>query len=214
MGETTELNLDETIKALKGCIDQISYAFSADLMRIRHLGSLDPQGEKYCHVTTRMEIGDCIDRIVGDLYDLHEALCDGLVACYKSGRAAEELSAVAAQASLQKIEALRRKNYDLQSRIGRLEAHIERRVTEHNPSLPEVREKVLGLTGGQCAYCGTPLNRREDDGPTFVVEHVVPKSVGGPDHFCNYVPACPSCNSAKRTAHVIEFIKRKVGSAA
>lgn len=87
---------------------------------------------------------------------------------------------------------------------------FEERLAEHSPSNPEVRAKVYALTDGKCAYCDKPISSEpEDKSETFVVEHVVPKNCGGPDHLTNYVPSCPTCNSQKRTSHVVDFIRKK-----
>lgn len=72
-----------------------------------------------------------------------------------------------------------------------------------------VREAVWNLTDGHCAYCGSPLTKFKEDGHSynFCVEHVVPKSQGGPDNLANYVPACIGCNNAKKANHVLDFIQ-------
>lgn len=67
---------------------------------------------------------------------------------------------------------------------------------------PAVRQEVYDLTGGTCAYCDCELP------PNWHVDHLVPKSMGGPDNFANYVPSCPSCNMSKSNGHVIEFVKK------
>lgn len=95
-------------------------------------------------------------------------------------------------------------------RIEDLKAQAEQRVREHDPKNPEVRAKVLALTGGRCAYCNTPISDQQDGTETFAVEHVVAKDNGGPDHLSNYVPSCPTCNSKKRTAHVLDFIQYRL----
>lgn len=87
---------------------------------------------------------------------------------------------------------------------------MEERLAEHNPANPDVRSRVLALTDGKCAYCGCEISSIPGDGrETFIVEHVVPKSAGGPDHLHNYVPACLPCNSSKHAAHVIDFIRKR-----
>jgi 5-methylcytosine-specific restriction endonuclease McrA len=45
------------------------------------------------------------------------------------------------------------------------------------------------LLPAPCAYCG---------GDADVVEHVIPRTRGGPDKRSNVVPACTRCNLAKR----------------
>jgi 5-methylcytosine-specific restriction endonuclease McrA len=49
-----------------------------------------------------------------------------------------------------------------------------------------------------CAYCG---KRGDTD-----IDHIVPRSEGGPNHWENYTAACRSCNSSKRTRSVLGFL--------
>jgi len=76
----------------------------------------------------------------------------------------------------------------------------------HKLSDPAVREAVLKITDGKCAYCGCQLQSERNGTDNFVVEHVVPKSKGGPDNIVNFVPACRGCNNAKSDRHVYHFI--------
>lgn len=97
--------------------------------------------------------------------------------------------------------------------VASLRLVIDQRLLEHSPASPDLRAKVFALTGGKCAYCETEITADPTDGrANFVIEHVVPKSCGGPDHFSNYVPACSKCNAQKATGHVVEFIQRKLVS--
>lgn len=103
---------------------------------------------------------------------------------------------------------------EINSRLAQQNADLiaaeQLRLVEHHPSSPVVREKVLSLTDGKCAYCNSEITRGKADGlPEFVIEHVVPKSCGGPDHMANYVPACSKCNSQKASGHVLDFIRKK-----
>lgn len=77
---------------------------------------------------------------------------------------------------------------------------------KHNTS---IRKQVWSLTGGKCAYCDTDLAPEGNGSLSFVVEHVVPTSQGGPDNLANYVPACMSCNTSKSADHVLLFIQRR-----
>lgn len=74
---------------------------------------------------------------------------------------------------------------------------------------PETRDAVWRLTGGHCAYCDDPLEPIGKNDNSFCVEHVVPRSAGGPDNLANYVPSCHSCNLSKNGSHVLEFIDRR-----
>lgn len=53
---------------------------------------------------------------------------------------------------------------------------------------------------GLCIYCGA---QEEPKGPTFHLEHVIPRSQGGRDHISNLVISCPSCNSRKHNKPVV-----------
>lgn len=77
---------------------------------------------------------------------------------------------------------------------------------KHNST---IRKQVWDLTGGKCAYCDTALAPEGNGSLSFVVEHVVPTSQGGPDNLANYVPACMSCNTSKGADHVLLFIQRR-----
>lgn len=103
-----------------------------------------------------------------------------------------------------------------QQEIEELKAKLtirEERLREHGTHSPELRARVLALTGGKCAYCCIPISDSDDGTEGFEVEHVVAKDNGGPDHFANYVPSCRPCNSKKRTSHVLEFIHFRLGIA-
>lgn len=98
------------------------------------------------------------------------------------------------------------------SKAYREEAQAAQQSNVHRLNDPEVRQQVWGLTEGRCTYCDVALDAdRGAGGPlAFCVEHVVPRSSGGPDNIANYVPACMSCNSSKNTSHVLKFIQRKM----
>ncbi|GAA3215873.1 hypothetical protein GCM10020216_023250 [Nonomuraea helvata] len=63
----------------------------------------------------------------------------------------------------------------------------------------EVREYLLAKWGRACAYCGascTPLN----------IDHIQPRSRGGSNRISNLTVACVSCNQAKNSMPVTEFL--------
>jgi hypothetical protein len=67
----------------------------------------------------------------------------------------------------------------------------------------ELREYVLERDAHKCVYCGAkdmPLN----------LDHVEPKSRGGPDRSSNLVASCASCNQRKGNLPVAEFLKGKL----
>lgn len=56
---------------------------------------------------------------------------------------------------------------------------------------------VWKLSGGCCAYCGVSKESAIAIGARLTVDHIVPRSMGGPDELWNLVAACGKCNSSK-----------------
>ena len=63
------------------------------------------------------------------------------------------------------------------------------------------KSKILAKTNGHCIYCGTKLVATKN----FSIDHVMPRCNDGDNTIENLVPACRSCNSAKRTRDLDEF---------
>ena len=64
----------------------------------------------------------------------------------------------------------------------------------------ETREYLLNKWGRECAYCGVknvPLQ----------IEHIHPRARGGSDRVSNLALACGSCNQAKGSLLIAEFLK-------
>lgn len=70
------------------------------------------------------------------------------------------------------------------------------------------REAVWAKSHGRCWYCGAFLARTDeiewnnsdaDVRHAFTVDHLIPKSEGGPSDIDNLVPACFSCNATKHS---------------
>lgn len=103
-------------------------------------------------------------------------------------------------------------------RMGDRLRAIEGRKVEHLQNDPSVRRRVWEMTDGKCIYCSTPLYAPGEtdvvlapDIPQkpFHVDHIVPKDAGGPDHICNYVPACQTCNISKSNKPFAEFVTKR-----
>lgn len=62
------------------------------------------------------------------------------------------------------------------------------------------------LDADPCFYCGL-----DDPGGTYHVDHYVPLSKGGTDHWWNLVHACEPCNLAKSNSDPVDFIQRRNG---
>ena len=66
----------------------------------------------------------------------------------------------------------------------------------HRPTVPLTRKAVFARDGGRCVYCHAPATS---------LDHVVPKSRGGPHAWDNVVSACGRCNHAKADRAVAEM---------
>ncbi len=63
-------------------------------------------------------------------------------------------------------------------------------------SVPLTRRAVFARDGGRCVYCGAPATS---------LDHVVPKSRGGPHSWDNVVSACARCNHIKADRGIAEL---------
>jgi 5-methylcytosine-specific restriction endonuclease McrA len=57
------------------------------------------------------------------------------------------------------------------------------------------RRAVFARDGGRCQYCGAPAEN---------IDHVIPRSKGGPHTWENVVAACRPCNAKKQDHHMGE----------
>ena len=62
-------------------------------------------------------------------------------------------------------------------------------------------EALVARDGQTCWFCGCLLDWLE-----MTIEHLVSKSVGGPNHLDNFVLACEPCNSEAHTMSVAEKV--------
>ena len=60
-----------------------------------------------------------------------------------------------------------------------------------------VDDPVLVRSDFYCGYCGRDLLADLDVFLTFVRDHLIPRSVGGPDHHANRVASCAACDRLK-----------------
>lgn len=93
-------------------------------------------------------------------------------------------------------------------RVLRLVRYVAMRWIYKRHGVPACTKQGVKRRDGACAYCG---------GPADTVDHVVPRSRGGPSTWINLVAACFTCNSFKadRTPaeagmvlHVTPFVPR------
>lgn len=83
-------------------------------------------------------------------------------------------------------------------------------LDKHALTNRSVRVEVWKKTGGKCSYCHKPLahpyEEAKEGQESMHVDHVVPKSAGGPDHMLNYAPSCGPCNISKNGRDVVVYI--------
>jgi 5-methylcytosine-specific restriction endonuclease McrA len=65
---------------------------------------------------------------------------------------------------------------------------------ERAPTVRSDRFSILLRDGFRCRYCGRSSS---EDGVKLHVDHVVPRSAGGPSTRDNLVTACQDCNLGK-----------------
>ncbi len=63
-------------------------------------------------------------------------------------------------------------------------------------TIPLTRKAVFARDGGRCVYCNAPATS---------LDHVIPKSRGGPHTWDNVVSACARCNHVKADRAVAEL---------
>jgi 5-methylcytosine-specific restriction endonuclease McrA len=71
------------------------------------------------------------------------------------------------------------------------------------------RMRVYRRDSGRCRFCGVLLPRGE-----FTLDHLYPRSKGGPDWDINLVVACGPCNNQKGDKTVAEAGMDLLGNAA
>lgn len=77
--------------------------------------------------------------------------------------------------------------------MDKVREQTRKRVNAHR----EKKRLELMVSTDLCAYCGRPGE---------IIEHVIPRSKGGPDESNNIVNACKSCNSSKRDKDLADFL--------
>ena len=70
-----------------------------------------------------------------------------------------------------------------------------------NKKAPRTFSILAQETGRCCIYCGTPLTTQ-----AVTYDHIIPRSLGGTRSIDNIVIACETCNTAKSSLSVDEFV--------
>jgi 5-methylcytosine-specific restriction endonuclease McrA len=66
----------------------------------------------------------------------------------------------------------------------------------YRATVPLTRRAVFARDGGRCVYCSAPATS---------LDHVIPKSRGGPHTWDNVVSACARCNHVKADRGIAEL---------
>lgn len=85
------------------------------------------------------------------------------------------------------------KDTELATRLKQVQEKVKLKKTEaKHASTIKKREKVYKRGDGICYICDKPVSFEE-----FTIDHVIPKSKGGPDKLHNMMPTHAKCNNAK-----------------
>jgi len=69
----------------------------------------------------------------------------------------------------------------------------------------KARLTVYEMCGGSCARCHAELNPFPGDPNSMDVDHIIPKSLGGPDDLWNLQPLCARCNRSKGASESTDY---------
>ncbi len=64
---------------------------------------------------------------------------------------------------------------------------------------------LFNIQSGACVYCGDSMTLKLGFAKTATLDHVIPRSRGGPTNEGNLVAACSLCNRSKGSLSVKEF---------
>jgi len=82
--------------------------------------------------------------------------------------------------------------------------HIAKFTGQKSKKLTK-REKIANRCQWRCWWCGCDLRREIGWQNSATIEHLQPKSTGGPDSVWNVVSACHRCNHLRGTTPMEEF---------
>ena len=115
---------------------------------------------------------------------------------HRAGRLAERSGAPAAVVQTGKFDTHKMLNPEVKGK----------RYQEGPLHRTHLRAYVAARENHACIYCG---KRDWKDSARFNLDHVVPRSAGGPTNGRNVVWSCQECNKRKAARPVEEFLKRK-----
>lgn len=69
-----------------------------------------------------------------------------------------------------------------------------------------LRTRLAEAQNWHCAWCGRICTEHKGKSNSITIEHVTPRSKGGPDEWENMVMACHACNNNRGTHSVEHFL--------
>lgn len=69
-----------------------------------------------------------------------------------------------------------------------------REIVDTSPTKKD-EEGIWNFFDSKCVYCGKPLRKTQKEGH---IDHLLPASLGGPNHISNRVLSCATCNEAEK----------------
>ena len=81
-----------------------------------------------------------------------------------------------------------------------------REIVDPSPT-KEDGKRIWEFFDSKCAYCGKPIRKLKKEGH---IDHLIPASLGGPNHISNRVLSCATCNEAEKMDQAWqEFVVQK-----
>jgi len=81
-----------------------------------------------------------------------------------------------------------------------------REIVDPSPT-KEDEKRIWEFFDSKCAYCGKPIRKLKKEGH---IDHLIPASLGGPNHISNRVLSCATCNEAEKMDQAWqEFVVQK-----
>lgn len=71
--------------------------------------------------------------------------------------------------------------------------------TDHERAMI-IRHRLAEAQNWRCCYCGVQMGLYQRGPTQATIEHIIPRSLGGPDRPDNYAIACHACNQARGNA--------------
>lgn len=82
-------------------------------------------------------------------------------------------------------------------------------MSRHKPERKGPITHLFNEQSGLCCYCAQPMTLKLGKRHTATIEHIVPRSKGGPNMVFNYAAACFSCNTEKGNTNLLVFLAKR-----